>query len=304
MTKDDIEYVILAAGKSTRNYPHSKGIPHKALVPFGSRKIIDYIIKEPIDAGVRNITIVVSDEKARESFESCFTREPHIEEKFKKSGNLIGLELLQSLYLPEDIDLKYVIQKEPKGLAHAVGLANKIAKGRHLAVRMPDDMVLKRDPDSAEPAFVARAIGEYARGNGGHVFCTRAVADPSRWGIIEDGIFKEKPKNTSSDQAAHTLWFFDALSARVQEEMADRADTPGTPEWNAVQAGGELHHNDYINQFIERNPEMRIRAFPLGANDVYLDCGTLGGYEEALIYMLLTDSAFKEKNKDIARRYV
>ncbi|MDR0367412.1 MAG: NTP transferase domain-containing protein [Rickettsiales bacterium] len=302
---DDIEFIILAAGKSTRNYPHSKGIPHKSLVPFGSRKIIDYIIREPISAGVRHITIVVSDERAREAFELCFTREENIEEKFKKSGNLIGLELLQSLYLPSWVDLKYVIQPEPKGLAHAVGLANKVAGGRHLAVRMPDDMVLKKNPGDGGEGFVVRALKKYvADGVGGHMFCTRKVDDPSRWGIIEDGVFREKPVSSKSRDAAHTLWFFDRASARVQEEMADRADTPGTPEWSAAMGGKELHHNDFLNHFIEKNPKMKIRTFPVGPDEVYLDCGTLAGYEEALIYMLLNDSAFKERNKETARRFI
>ena len=134
MTPNDLEFVILADGKSTRNYPHSKGIPHKALVPFGSIKVIDHIIKEPLRAGVKNITIVVSDEQSKEAFESCFRHEPKIEEKFKKSGNNLSLELLQSLYMPEGVDIKYVIQNEPKGLAHAVGLAAPVSGGRHMCV--------------------------------------------------------------------------------------------------------------------------------------------------------------------------
>ncbi|MDR2099001.1 MAG: NTP transferase domain-containing protein, partial [Rickettsiales bacterium] len=66
---DDIEFVILAAGKSTRNYPHSKGLPHKSLIPLGSRKVIDQIIKEAIRAGIRHITFVCADDRAREAFE-------------------------------------------------------------------------------------------------------------------------------------------------------------------------------------------------------------------------------------------
>lgn len=38
MKSEDLEFVILAAGKSTCNYPHSKGIPHKSLVPFAAAK--------------------------------------------------------------------------------------------------------------------------------------------------------------------------------------------------------------------------------------------------------------------------
>ena len=30
---ENIEFVVACAGKSTRNYPHSKGIAHKCLMP-------------------------------------------------------------------------------------------------------------------------------------------------------------------------------------------------------------------------------------------------------------------------------
>ena len=167
LTANDLEFVILAAGKSTRNYPHSKGIPHKSLIPLGSRKVIDHIITEMIKSGAKHITIVCSDEKAKEAFELCFTKEQKIEDKFKKSGNIIGLELLQSVYVPEDVEIKYVIQHEPKGLGHAIGLANKVAGGRHLVVRMPDDIVIPnhcaRDAELRKPV-VQRCIEKYRYG--------------------------------------------------------------------------------------------------------------------------------------------
>ena len=86
LTTNDLEFVILAAGKSTRNYPHSKGIPHKSLVPFGSRKVIDFIMKQIILAGGKHITIVVADNSAVDAFKQCFSREPEIEEKFESKG--------------------------------------------------------------------------------------------------------------------------------------------------------------------------------------------------------------------------
>ena len=46
---------------------------------------------------------------------------------------------------------------------------------------------------------------------------------------------------------------------------------------------------------------MAIRTFPISKTDTYLDCGTLQGYEEALLYTLLKESVFKEKNKQTAQ---
>lgn len=306
LTTNDLEFVILAAGKSTRNYPHSKGIPHKSLIPLGSRKVIDHIITEMIKSGAKHITIVCSDEKACEAFELCFTKEQKIEDKFKKSGNIIGLELLQSVYVPEDVEIKYVIQHEPKGLGHAIGLANKVAGGRHLVVRMPDDIVIPnhcvRDAEFRKPV-VQRCIEKYiADGIGGNMFITRHVDDPSRWGIIDEGIFKEKPKESKSNEAFQTMAIFDAKVGKRLEDVATKIDTVGTEEYNLwTTEGKEIHFDKYLNDEVKKDPEhMAIRTFPIAKTDTYLDCGTLAGYEEALLYTLLKESVFKERNKKTA----
>ena len=306
LTADDLEFVILAAGKSTRNYPHSKGIPHKSLIPLGSRKVIDHIIKEMINSGAKHITIVCSDEKAKEAFELCFTKEKNIEDKFKKSGNIIGLELLQSLYIPDNIEIKYVIQKEPKGLGHAIGLANMVANGRHLVIRVPDDIVIPnhcaKNPELRKPV-VQRCIEKYiADGIGGNMFVTRHVNDPSRWGIIDEGIFKEKPKESKSNEAFQTLAILDAKIGKRLEEVAKHVDTKGTEEYNLWETEGkEIHFDKYLNEEVKKDPEkMSIRTFPIAKTDTYLDCGTLQGYEEALLYTLLKESVFKERNKKTA----
>ncbi len=306
LSTNDLEFIILAAGKSTRNYPHSKGIPHKSLIPLGSRKVIDHIIREIINAGAKHITIVCSDNKAKEAFELCFTKEQKIEDKFRKNGNIIGLELLQSLYVPDDVEIKYVIQKEPKGLGHAIGLANKVANGRHLVVRVPDDIVI---PNHCTPnkdlrkSAVCRCIEKYINdGIGGNMFITREVKDPSRWGIIDDGIFKEKPTESKSKEAFHTLAIFDAKVAKRLEDVAIKIDTEGTEEYNLwVKEGKEIHFDKYLNDEVQKDKvNMAIRTFPIAKTDTYLDFGTLQGYEEALLYTLLKESVFKEKNKKTA----
>jgi UTP-glucose-1-phosphate uridylyltransferase len=297
-----MEFVILAAGKSTRNYPHSKGLPHKSLMPLGSVKFIDRIMKEPIAAGIRHVTIVVADKNAKEAFEACFTREKNIEEKFAKSGNVVALELLQSLYIPDDMDIKYVIQKEPKGLAHATGLAARIAPGRHLAIRMPDDVIISRHVRREKEPFVASVLKKYMRdGIGGNLFVTRRVPDPKRWGIIEDGKFYEKPQESKSCEAAQCLWIFDRSFAALLAEKAKAADTKGTPEYAAAASGREIHHADFLNDFISEHPDMAIRTYPLGRDEIYLDGGTIQGYEEAMIYALLHESKFARHNRKVAK---
>ena len=302
ISADDLEFVILAAGKSTRNYPHSKGLPHKSLLPLGSVKIIDRIMREPIEAGVKNITIVVSAPEAKEAFEYAFAREPRIEDKFEKSGNKVGLELLKSLALPDDVRVRYVIQKEAKGAGHAIGLAAAANPGRHLVVRYPDDILGSRHVRRNIKPFVSRLIEKYiADGAGGNLFAVRKVADPSRWGIIEDGRFFEKPARTKSRDASVVACIFDKGFAGVLAAAAACSDKKGTEESRAWESGRELHFAGYINDFIDANPGMEIRTFPLGRDDIYHDGGTLEGYEEAIIYTLLHESRFARHNRKVAK---
>ncbi len=42
---------------------------------------------------------------------------------------------------------------------------------------------------------------------------------------------------------------------------------------------------------------MKIKTIPLLKSDTYLDCGTIEGYEKALIYTFLNESIFSKKNK-------
>ncbi len=305
MTLDDLEFVILAAGKSTRNYPHSKGIPHKALIPFASRKVIDHIMSEIISTGAKHITIVCGNEEAVKTFKSCFAPEPEIENKFKEKNNTIGLSLLQSVYIPSSINIKYIIQKEPKGLGHCIGLANKIANGRHLAIRLPDDIVVSTSPNN--PTAIHRCIKKYLEDDiGGNIFITREVSDPSRWGIIEDGIFKEKPKTSISNEAFHTMAILDKKIGKRLEDVATLIDTEGTEEYNLWKnEKKEIHFNKYLNQEVEKDPKaQKIRTLKLSDNDLYLDCGTIQGYEEALIYSLLNLSVFKERNKEATKKFL
>ncbi|MDR3126719.1 MAG: hypothetical protein LBT92_03755 [Rickettsiales bacterium] len=296
---EKLEFVVLAAGKSTRNYPQSKGLPHKSLVPFGSRKVIDHIMGQIIKAGGKHVTFVVSDEATKGAFEACFRREPDIEDKFARKGNVIGLELLRSTYVPDDMDIKYVYQREPKGTGHAVAQAYKSVRktGRSIVMIWPDDIFLADKyaffPEDREPIY-RRAVWRYVRDGGrGNLAITNYVKDPSRWGVIADGYYVEKPKDCPSHDAAKGFVIFDPS---VCEELLSEAEKLDSGRKVELQ-GGELTFIPVLNRMIDRNPrELRVRTVQTQPTDIYFDCGTLDGYEKALLYTLLTESEFSRDN--------
>ncbi len=273
MTLSDIEFIILAAGRSSRNYPHTRGLPHKSLLPFGSVKIIDYIVSQIVEAGGKSIHLVVSNNAAIKAFQDNFDKEKQVD-------------------LPDDVEIDYIIQKEPKGLAHAISLAAKKVPNRHLAVILPDDLVLSSDGT----AMIKKLVDQYvADARGGNLFLTREVEDVSRWGIIEHGIFREKPASSSSHESSIMCFILDKkVGARIVETVEEDVLKAGK--------GQEVHYSDYLNEVIEQDPEMKIRTIKMGEDDLYLDCGTIQGYEKSLLYSLLHLSAYKDDNLDYLKK--
>ena len=304
MTTDSLEFVILAAGRGTRNYPHSKGIPHKSLVPFGSQKVIDYLVKDIIAAGAKHITIVCSDESAKKAFQACFTHEKDVEDKFERKGNTLELELLKSLYLPENIDLKFVIQKQALGTGHAIGLVhNSISdKHRNIVMLWGDDIVLPdyivNEYKTAPKTILTRAVERYlSDGYGGNLIATRKVKDPSRWGIVENGVYIEKPKKSKSNEAAFCFAIFDY---KVTEKLgidSKLIDEGKEPVYKDGFVGGEYIFIPALNATVlEDKHKQHLRTVKMKSDEIYLDCGSLAGYEKALIYSLLTSSAYAKEN--------
>jgi UTP-glucose-1-phosphate uridylyltransferase len=298
MSPENLEFVVLAAGKSTRNYPHSKGILHKSLVPFGSVKVIDFIMKQIVLARGKHVTIVVADEASVNSFKQCFSHEPEIEAKFEAKGKTQALAMLKGVYLPEDMDVKYLIQEKPRGTGHAVGrVYNQIRNtGRNIVMIWPDDVVLSDKTKTSENSCIyKRAVDKYiSMGCRGNLGITRPDDDPSRWGIIDEGYFKEKPKESKSNQAAFGLFIFDKkVCEKLYESsvaMDEGKDVDGL-------VGGELAFASALNATIDEDPNtQKIQSIPMLDSDIYLDCGCIEGYEKALLYTLLAESEFKDDN--------
>ena len=92
---EDIEFIIPCGGKSTRNYPQAKGIGHKCLLPFGSVRLIDHILKQIFNAGGRNITIVCSCKEIIDAFKNALRPTPEIAAIMRQKGYLRIAEAIE-----------------------------------------------------------------------------------------------------------------------------------------------------------------------------------------------------------------
>ena len=69
--------VIPVAGWGTRSLPASKNIP-KEMLPIFDKPVLQYIVEEAVEAGLRDVVFVTSREKR--IIEDHFDHTPHLEE--------------------------------------------------------------------------------------------------------------------------------------------------------------------------------------------------------------------------------
>lgn len=222
--KQPTKAIIAAAGFGTRFLPQTKAMP-KEMIPLIDKPIIQYVVEELVEAGIKDIIIVGSSNKRA------------IEDHFdvpnqdllanlraggpKKQHYIDELEQLSNL-----ANFVYVRQKGPYGNATPLmSAAHLIGKDESFIYTWADDFIV------ASPSRFQQMIDVHAQNNGGAVLSCKKVIDDSeysRYGIaagetIEDGLIKissivEKPgkDNAPSDLASVSSYllngqFFDYL---------------------------------------------------------------------------------------------
>lgn len=203
--------IILAGGLGKRLEPLTR-ITNKHLLPVYNKPMIFYPIETLVDAGIKDILIVVG-------------------------GNHAG-EFLRLLGNGKDFGLKhinYTYQKGEGGIAEALGLAEHFADNDKIIVILGDNIIEKS---------IKQYVDDFIKQSKGAKILLKEVDDPERFGVAEikgNKILKiiEKPKIPRSRYAVTGIYMYDERIFNVIKTL--RPSDRGELEITDV-------NNDYINQ--------------------------------------------------------
>lgn len=295
---DNIEFIVACGGKSTRNFPHSKAVAHKSLMPFGDVRLIDVVLKDIVDLGAKHITLVCSSQDVVEDFKDALTPDRKTEEKLRKAGRVQIADALKSTFLPEDIDLKFVIQSEPLGTAHVLGLAHRASPDRHGVLIFPDDIILPRK--MGDKSWLSDLIGQFIKDENQILLTGVEKDDVSNNSIIHEGRLIEKPKNPSNFVGGYSPYTFPKKLMDLATLKTDILEQTGKLDASSAIAG-EWIYTDLVNEFLDKNdPNCETYTLKMHILNpekfVMLDTGSLPLYELAQLYALFNLSVFKDDN--------
>lgn len=180
--------LILAGGTGSRLRPLTHTGP-KQLVPIANTPVLEYALEDLVEAGIDDIGIILGN-KGREEIQEYFG-----------DGSEWG------------VDITYIVQGEPLGLAHAIGCAEAFVGTDPFVVYLGDDLMREGIADLIDDFDP----DEYAAGIG-----LQEVEYPSRYGIVDvdetgDVVqLVEKPDNPPNNLALIGVYVFtDAIFDQI-----------------------------------------------------------------------------------------
>ena len=129
--------VIPVAGLGTRMLPATKAIP-KEMLPLVDKPLIQYIVKECVEAGMTEIILVTH--ASKNSIENHFDKSFELEATLEKRVKRQLLAEIQSIS-PKNVTIMHVRQGEAKGLGHAVSVARPLVGEHPFVVVLPDVLI-------------------------------------------------------------------------------------------------------------------------------------------------------------------
>ncbi|MFZ5652172.1 MAG: glucose-1-phosphate thymidylyltransferase [Bacillota bacterium] len=233
--------LVLAGGKGTRLHPLTEILP-KQLIPIANKPILHHVLEQVQITGVSDVGILTSPEnyiKIKESIDKMAT---------------------------EKLNLSFIIQDKPAGLAHAVNTAGDFLGDSDFLMFLGDNMV-----DLPATFFME----DFKRSSADALILLKEVENPGEFGVAvldEKGfvtLVLEKPKVSPSNLAVMGIYLF----RKVIQEAISRIK----PSWR-----GELEITDAIQELINMGLTVKAHIF----EGWWIDTGKKNDVLEANRYFL------------------
>ena len=238
MTNTHYKGIILAGGAGTRLFPLTTTVS-KQLMPVYDKPMIYYPLTTLMSAGIRDILIITT------------PRDQMAFADLLGNGSQWGL------------NLQYVVQPAPEGLAQAFLLGEEFIANSSASLILGDNIFYGS-------GFTEKLQSAVRRDKGATIFAYY-VNDPERYGVIEfdkRGIpssIIEKPDRPKSNYAVTGLYFYD-------NEVVDIVKTMQPSE------RGELEITDVNRIYLERD---KLHVEIMARGSAWLDTGTHGSLLDA-----------------------
>jgi glucose-1-phosphate thymidylyltransferase len=212
---EPLKGLILSGGAGTRLRPitHTSA---KQLVPVANKPVLFYGIEALVEAGIEQIGIIIAPETGDEIRAAA------------GDGSSFGAEIT------------YIVQDEPKGLAHAVLTAEGFIAGSPFVMYLGDNLLADG---------LRGLVATFRESEPDALSLLTAVSDPEHYGVAElegERVVRlvEKPKEPPSNLALVGVYLFGASIFEAARSLE--------PSWR-----GELEITEAIQSLIEDGHEVQ-----------------------------------------------
>ena len=256
--------IIPLAGLGTRLLPLTS-VFAKELLPINGKPGVEYIIEECIDAGIKEIVLIIS--KKKQIIKKYFYNDNYFKKIIKQKKDKRIINEYKKILKYRKI-IKFVYQNKPLGTGDAALKTKKFIKDEYFLMLLPDDLIVKRNCSKDMIKIFKRKKCS--------VIASMKVDKKTvnRWGIysikskinnnnfyIKDVIEKPTIKSAPSNRAVIGRYILPKkIFAKLKNQKKGK--------------DGEIHITDSIKKLISEGDKFIGHNF----SGKYLDCGTMQGY--------------------------